>query len=38
MHLAICRISENIDPHQVADGILLDKWDIWTIKIEHLSL
>ena len=36
-HLAIQRSSENIDPEEIVDGILLDKWVIWTINNENLS-
>ena len=36
-HLAIQRSSENIYPEEIADGILLDKWVIWTINNENLS-
>ena len=27
-----------MDPEEIVDGILLDKWGIWTINNEHLSL
>ena len=37
-HLAIQRSSENIDPEEIVDGILLDKWGIRTINNENLSL
>ena len=37
-HLAIQRNSENIDPEEIVDGILLDKWGIRTINNENLSL
>ena len=37
-HLAIQRSSEIIDLEEIADGILYDKWGIWTINNESLSL
>ena len=37
MCLAIRRRSDNIDPPKNVHGILLDKWDIRTIKNEKLS-
>ena len=37
-HLAIQRSSENIDPEEIVDGILLDKRAIRTINNENLSL
>ena len=37
-HLAIQRSSENIDPEEIVDSILLDKWGIRTINNENLSL
>ena len=37
-NLAIQRSSENIDPEQIVDDILLDKWGIRTINNENLSL
>ena len=37
-HLAIQRSSENVDPNEIVDGILLDKWGIQTTNNENLSL
>ena len=37
-HLAIQRGSENIDPQEIVDGILLEKWGIRTINNENSSL
>ena len=37
-HLAIQRCSENIDPEEIVDGILLDKRAIRTINNGNLSL
>ena len=37
-HLAIQISSENIDPEQILDGILLDKWCIRTIDNENLFI
>ena len=37
-HLAIGRRSENIDPEETADGIMLDKRAIWSINNGNLSL
>ena len=37
-HFAIQSIFENIYPEEILDGILLDKWGIWTINNENLSL
>ena len=37
-HLASQRSSENIDPEEIVNGILLDKWGIRTINNENLSL
>ena len=31
-HLAIQRSSENVDPEEIVDGILLNKWGIRTIN------
>ena len=36
-HLAIQRSSENIDPEEIIDGILLDKRGIRTINNGNLS-
>ena len=36
-YLAILRSSENIDPEEIVDGILLDKWGIRTINNGNLS-
>ena len=37
-HRSFQRSSENIDPEEIVDGILRDKWDIRTINNESLSL
>ena len=37
-HLAVQRSSENIDPEEIVDGILLDKRAIRTINNGNLSL
>ena len=37
-HLAIQRSSENIDPEEIVDGILLDKWGIRPVSNGNLSL
>ena len=37
-HLAIQRSSENIDPEEIVDGILLDKRAIRTINNDYLII
>ena len=37
-NLAIQRSSKNVDPEEIVDGILLDKWGICTVKDGNLSL